>query len=73
MSMLEVAVATIAFLILLALAAVTLGASLDKLLTTLLRSGLLAVLLLLALTLLVSWLVSKNAWKHAFFLNKKLR
>jgi hypothetical protein len=46
---------------------------LDKLLATLLRSGLLTVLLLLALTLLVSWLLLRNAWKHTFFLNKKLR
>lgn len=46
---------------------------LDKLLATLLRSGLLTVLLLLALTLLVSWLAARNAWKHTFFLNKKLR
>jgi len=46
---------------------------LDKLLATLLRSGLLAVLLLLALTLLVSWLLLRNAWKYVFFLNEKLR
>jgi CHASE2 domain-containing sensor protein len=46
---------------------------LDKLLATLLRSGLLAVLLLLVLILLVSWLLLRNAWKHTFFLNKKLR
>jgi hypothetical protein len=46
---------------------------LDKLLATLLRSGLLTVLLLLALTLLVSWLLLRNAWKHTFFLSKKLR
>jgi hypothetical protein len=46
---------------------------LDKLFTALLRSGLLAVLLLLVLILLVSWLLLRNVWKHAFFLNKKLR